>query len=446
MATLTVQGVTDALQSVCGSPAAQGAEGEPQFRKELNLALPRLYNMGMWRDLLFEHVVSTSDGTFTIPDHAESVIAALLDTTGDSVDYSYPQEIRAQFHDYNIVGRNDRAGENTLATFGIVDDGYSPTIEEIKPISDLSYTTPTGYGLVVLPVFPAMALPTGVSDTFIEVDFTVAAGAKTERFVLNAQSFLSTTDIDISSVQQVKTGGTDLGADVDVVAIPVTLTPSDQAVTLNGTIIKQTIPALFDTVSTAASTTIVVPLTDVSGIKVGDILSFSGWANASIGAGSEIDPASNYYPITGINTDRKEVYIYRSTSEYNVWAATGGESIFHFPSTKLATLREPNKVGRYRRYRVDVNNQKASLRLLLKRKFTALLEPTDLIHISSLSAIKHAMLGNIAEENADLERANYHWSVCRGVLDEQLDAHRGAAKPAVRFDPSGVGAYTSNMM
>jgi len=445
MATLTAQGVTDALQSVCGSPAAQGVEGAPQFRKELNLALPRLYNMGLWRDLLFEHVVSTSDGTFTIPDHAESIVAALLDPTGDSVDYSYPQKIRAQFHDYNIVGRNDRDGENTLASFGIVDDGYSSTIEEIKPISDFSYTTPTGYGLVVLPVFPAMALPTGVSDTFIEVDFTVAAGSKTERFVLNGQSFLSTTDIDISSVEQVKTGGTDLGANVDVVAIPVTITPSDQAVTLNGTTIKQTIPA----VGAGASTTIIVPLTDVSGIEVGDILSFNGWANAASDGGSsgaEIDPASNYYPVTGIDTNKKEVYIYRSTSEYNLWTATGGESIFHFPSTKLATLREPNKVGRYRRYRVDVNNQKASLRLLLKRKFTSLLEPTDLIHISSLSAIKHAMLGNIAEENADLERANYHWSVCRGVLDEQLDAHRGAAKPAVRFDPTGSGGTLLNIM
>mgnify|MGYP003119227529 CR=1 FL=1 len=444
MATLTAQGVTDALQSVCGSPAAQGVEGAPQFRKELNLALPRLYNMGLWRDLLFEHVVSTSDGTFTIPDHAESIVAALLDPTGDSVDYSYPQKIRAQFHDYNIVGRNDRDGENTLASFGIVDDGYSPTIEEIKPISDLSYTA-LGYKLLILPVFPAMALPTGVSDTFIEVDFTVAAGSKTEKFVLNGQSFLSTTDVDISSAQQVKTGGTDLGADVDVVAIPVAASANDQAVTLSGTTIKQTIPAL----GLGASTTIIVPLTDVSGIKVGDILSFSGWANASVSGGSsgaEIDGADNYYPVTGIDKTKKEVYVYRSTSQYNLWTATGGESIILQPTTKLATLREPNKVGRYRRYRVDVNNKKASLRLLLKRKFTSLLEPTDLIHISSLSAIKHAMLGNIAEENADLERANYHWSVCRGVLDEQLDAHRGAAKPAVRFDPTGSGGTLLNIM
>ena len=56
------------------------------------------------------------------------------------------------------------------------------------------------------------------------------------------------------------------------------------------------------------------------------------------------------------------------------------------------------------------------------------------------------MLGSIAEESADVERANYHWSVCRAVLDEQLDASRGAAKPAVKFDPSGVGGYPINLM
>ena len=83
MATLTVQGVEDALLEVCGSRGANSA----QFRKELNLALPRLYNMGMWRDLLFEHVVTTSSTTFTIPDSAESIISAVLDPDSSTTDY-----------------------------------------------------------------------------------------------------------------------------------------------------------------------------------------------------------------------------------------------------------------------------------------------------------------------------------------------------------------------
>ena len=41
MATLTVQGVEDALLDICGSKGANAA----QFRKELNLALPRLWTL-----------------------------------------------------------------------------------------------------------------------------------------------------------------------------------------------------------------------------------------------------------------------------------------------------------------------------------------------------------------------------------------------------------------
>jgi hypothetical protein len=125
------------------------------------------------------------------------------------------------------------------------------------------------------------------------------------------------------------------------------------------------------------------------------------------------------------------------------WEETGS-------STSLVAandLQEANQVTRYRRYRIDNRDSKTmSLRLLLKRKFKTLIDSTDVVYISSLNAIKHALLGSIAEENADVERSNYHWSVCRALLDEQLDAHRGAAKPAIRFDPSGVGAYTSNIM
>ena len=445
MATLTVQGVTDALQSVCGSPAAQGDTGAPQFRKELNLALPRLYNMGLWRDLLFEHVVSTSDGTFTIPDYAESVIAALLDPTGDTVDYSYPQEIRSQFHDYNIVGRNDRAGENTLAAFGIVDDGYAPSQNELKPIADLSPAS-QGYYLIITPSFPDLSLPPTVSDSRkVTVVFKVKAGTKTETFNLNSQQFLAGADSDVSEILEVKTEGVDLGQEVKVVAYYVTTNPVDQELTLSGTTVKQG----GGTGSGSSTTTITVPVTDASSVKEGDFISFDNWDSVS---GVDISAVPSLFVVSGVDTTSTphNIYVARSTSAAITWNLVGADGasgkIYHYDTTQLATVRQPNKVSRYRRYRVDANNQKASLRLLLKRKFVPLLDQNDLVYVSSLHAIKHAMLGNIAEENADLERANYHWSVCRNVLDEQLDAHRGAAKPAVRLDPSGVGAYTSNMM
>ena len=432
MATLTAQGVTDALQSVCGSPAAQGVEGAPQFRKELNLALPRLYNMGLWRDLLFEHVVSTSDGTFTIPAHAESIVAALLDPTGDSVDYSYPQKIRSQFHDYNIVGRNDRDGENTLASFGIVDDGYSPTIEEITAPSGF-----TGYQIAVYPIFPNVAVPTVAGTENLIINYSVLAGAKTATLSLGGESVVNVGDFDVQNVSQIKVGGVSLGEDVDVVVVPRGYGGSV------GSAVNDSHPSLTlaGTTFTQSANVITVPVTDASGVAVGDIININGFPNSTGGVN-----ANTEYRVTGVDKTNNKVFLYRSVSATDTWTANSSSKVFHYPVTKLAVVNAAGTVSRFRRYRVDVNNKKASLRLLLKRKFVTLVDENDVIHVSSLSAIKHAMLGNIAEENADLERANCHWSVCRGVLDEQLDAHRGAAKPAVRFDPAGSGGTVLNIM
>tara|TARA_R100000231_G_C5319451_1_gene162974 strand:- start:155 stop:1168 length:1014 start_codon:yes stop_codon:yes gene_type:complete len=326
MATLTVQGVTDALQSVCGSPAAQGAEGEPQFRKELNLALPRLYNMGMWRDLLYEHVVTTTGSTFTIPDSAESIINAIVDYDSSSVDYSTPQPIRSQFHDYRLTGRDDDG--DTLAIYGIVDDGYSSTVEE--PVAGKTYS------LKLQPISPATTIPSSgkIHVTFSDgtgtsspiADHTVSMGGQ---FTCGGQASLTTNTTNIISISEIRVGPTELPA-------PVKLTWEEE-----------------------------------------------GSSNSLVAAND---------------------------------------------------LQQANQITRYRRYRIsNENNKTIQIRLLLKRKFKQLLTSTDTVYLSSLNAIKHALLGSIAETNADLERANYHWAVCQQVLDSQLDAHRGAAKPSIFF-------------
>jgi len=341
MATLTVQGVEDALLDVCGSKGANSA----QFLKELNLALPRLYNMGMWRDLVFEHVATTTASTFTIPDNAESIISALVDTDGSSTDYSYPNPVYSQHHDYRLAGRNDRAGEHTLSAFGIVDDGYSATVEE--PVNGKTYS------LRLAPISPSTNLPAsgviyvtfsdGTNTSKIGTDESSEDGGK---FTCDGTTGLNTVLVtdDITSISEIRVDTTELAAPVQLL-----------------------------------------------------------WVETS------------------------------SSPEVTRVAAT--------------SLREKNQVTRYRRYRIDNRNSKTmSLRLLLKRKFRKLIDSTDVVYLSSINAIKHALLGNTAEENADLERANYHWAVCQSLLEEQLDAHRGAAKPMITFDPSGVGAYTSNMM
>tara|TARA_Y100000817_G_C16859858_1_gene545363 strand:+ start:2786 stop:3799 length:1014 start_codon:yes stop_codon:yes gene_type:complete len=337
MATLTVQGVEDALLDICGSKGANST----QFRKELNLALPRLYNMGMWRDLVFEDVVTTDASTFTIPDNSESIISAIVDVDGATTDYSFPKNVRSQFHDYRLFGRDDGAGEHTLSAMGIVDDGYSATVEE--PVDGKTYS------LKLQPISPATTIPasgkvhvtfsdgTGISSP--TADHSVSMGG---RFNCGGQASLTTSTTSITSISEIRVGTDELSA-------PVKLTWEEEG-----------------------SSTSLVAAND---------------------------------------------------------------------------LQQANQVTRYRRYRIDNRNEKTmSIRLLLKRKFQKLLSSTDVVYVSSLNAIKHALLGSIAEDNADVERANYHWAVCRALLDEELDAHRGAAKPAVNFSPAGAGGSTINIM
>ena len=298
--------------------------------------------MGMWRDLLFEEVVTTTASTFTIPDNAESIISALVDPDGGGSNYSYPNPVYSQHHDYRIAGRSDKAGDHTLSAFGIVDDGYSATVEE--PVDGKTYQ------LKLAPISPATTLPaSGV------IYITFSDGTTTSK-IADAHDHVSNNG-----------GEFTCGGEANL---------------------------------TSAKTTII----SISEIRVGTV---------ELSAPVKL-----------------------------TWEEDGSS----ISLVAANNLREKNQVTRYRRYRIDNRNEKTmTLRLLLKRKFRKLIDSTDVVYLSSLHAIKHALLGTTAEDNADLERANYHWSVCNTVLEEQLDAHRGAAKPMISFDPSGVGAYTSNM-
>lgn len=335
MATFTVAGVDDALRELAGSPNATPAE----FIKELNLAMPRLYDLGMWRDLLFEHVITTSTSSFTLPSNAESLISAIVDYDSSTEDHSYPEAVQSQFHDYRITGRDDDG--DTLISYGIVDDGFSTTVQE--PVAGKTYQ------LTLSPISPNSTLPLSgeifitfsdgsvTSDVSDLYDHVTNNGGK---FVCGGQASISSAKTTIVSISEIRVGTSDLSA-------PVRLT----------------------------------------------------------------------------------------------WEETGS-------STSLVAadeLQQANEVTRYRRYRISNDDNKTiSIRCLLKRKFKPFVSDSDVVFLSSLPAIKHALLGNIAEDNADLERANYHWSVCQKLLDQQLDASRGAAKPKLLVVADGH--RTLNMM
>ena len=284
--------------------------------------------MGMWRDLLYETTISTTDQNFTLPDDAEAIVSALIDND--------PAKAKSQFHDYRITGRNKDG--TTLYSYGIVDDGFVPTVNELD--------SSKSYYIHVEPIKPQTSIPR------------------------TSNNFVTVTGLDNSST-------------------PETITYSPN----------------FDTATSSISSS--SQFTKITQIRNGD------------------SSLTNPVKITAVN------------------AADSTEKL------ELATVQEANKVNSYRRYRIGNDPSdtiKKTMRVLVKRKFKTLINSYDVVRPSNLNAIKHALLGSVAEENADLERANYHWNVCRQLLDEELDAYRGEAKPVLRFDPSGSGTRVPNIM
>jgi hypothetical protein len=55
------------------------------------------------------------------------------------------------------------------------------------------------------------------------------------------------------------------------------------------------------------------------------------------------------------------------------------------------------------------------------------------------------LLGKLAEDNADLQRAQYHWGTVNQLLEVDTDSYRGAAKPTLHIAPNGVGGGMTGM-
>lgn len=110
------------------------------------------------------------------------------------------------------------------------------------------------------------------------------------------------------------------------------------------------------------------------------------------------------------------------------------------PIDTLALCEASNGVTQYRRFKVPNAREDTMVHLLLKRGFRQLIRDTDIVRLENLNAIKHGLLGSIAEDNADDQRAEYHWSIVARLLDEELDAFRGGAKPTLMLGVWGAGA------
>jgi hypothetical protein len=105
-----------------------------------------------------------------------------------------------------------------------------------------------------------------------------------------------------------------------------------------------------------------------------------------------------------------------------------------------------DQIFRYRRYRTRTpSNVTQDIFLLLKRAFVPITDESDIVYLGNVNAIKSGILATTAEDNADIERANYHWQVCKQLLEDEKDAYRGGARQVMRVDPYSGNGTPYNM-
>lgn len=104
------------------------------------------------------------------------------------------------------------------------------------------------------------------------------------------------------------------------------------------------------------------------------------------------------------------------------------------PATKVATVMSGTDAVRYRRYRIGGSRDSTFIHVLVKLGWTNVCVPNDVVRLGNLAVWKHALLAKVQEDNADIERASYYWERCKELLNEEKEAHRGAAIPSLNIE------------
>lgn len=108
-----------------------------------------------------------------------------------------------------------------------------------------------------------------------------------------------------------------------------------------------------------------------------------------------------------------------------------------FPTKVIATIPTGTGVLRFRRFRTSQKDANTTIHLLVKRGSPSNLTPDTIVHLGNIGAIKHGLLGVVAEDSGDVERSGYHWGMAGKILDQELASLFGLAKPTLRFlDPA----------
>jgi len=148
---------------------------------------------------------------------------------------------------------------------------------------------------------------------------------------------------------------------------------------------------------------------------------------------------------SGVNISSIEQIIYNNIPDGYTVRVIADPFDDSFDAVTLADLPSGSGTVRYRRFRIGNTDSDSMAHMLLKRRWVDCDSDSDLVHIPSNAILKHALLGKLSEDNADAQRAMYHWGVVKELLEADTDSFRGAAKPTLHIAPNGVGGGMSGM-
>ena len=384
------------LSQVLGGYVAPGQS----FAPSLNQALEAIYGFGVWRDLTVEGSFDCSAGYFTLPPEGDTVLYAVVDNE--------PATVRALWHDYRATGFDTDA----LLRYGLVDDGYRPTMRDIAEDTRLLHVVPAATyanGTAFSEANGGLIELTARGDTAVYAATAAAAGPPVI-WVTGTLTSGGTTAVEFPALEY---NGL------------VNTKRSYRSAASAGTTVY------WDSVNSRWV------LTHVDGgewrsnsaVATPDLA--TGWTAVSPATGTPIVAAYPAIVFNSVATGTVSVDLVESIRFEQLEGVYDLRTDPLDPTTTVATMGPGNGVARYRRYRVPKAQTGTYAHILCKRRFMPVADDNDLVYISHTGALKHALLAVLAEDNADLERAEIHWGKCRQLLDEQLDQYRGPARPAL---------------
>ncbi len=165
-----------------------------------------------------------------------------------------------------------------------------------------------------------------------------------------------------------------------------------------------------------------IDFTDGDGVRATEVLEPSGAASITT---TETDIAVIHSVIWEGLVSRVRVELKNTDTDFN--------------DDGFALLASPEGVLRTRRYRVGGGHPGDGIRVLLKLKAPFLSSDSTIVRLGNTNALKHGLLAVIAEDAADLERAQYHWGECVRVFNEELGSITDGQQFTVNLDMTGFG-------